>query len=272
MKRHEILGRELFETRDWTIEHIHTDKLAARLATPNSNSQQFIRELDISRHLWFAAMEHLGYGPIPDAVNQLNRGVDRSIEYFFGDWWQQNEDDRICLDKSRDDRALIWSEPFIRSMVLCALTQRWQDASKICSWLDESVQLEYRFELNDYGFQLLYLCIASQLRPEPLPNVDKIADAIRGTRPKRPKLLFSLWEAALEGNEKRFTRDLRRSVKHRLSDSEVKRAVPNILYWIGIEESFIWHIAERNGVAFPDVAPEVEASVVRRQTAGLIVA
>lgn len=266
MKRHEVLGRQLSASLADTVTWLQEDDVVMHLSRPARNPQQFVRELDLSRNLMAGVMEHLGFGTLAFTKQSLNQGVDRAIEYFYGDWWKEFDEDAIHLDKTRPDRRLIWSGPLLKSLLLCALTERWEEAARLSEWVDETVRLEFRFELNDYGAQLFMLCVASQLRSEHFSNLTEIQTGIREARPRRPKHLLALWEAAIGGDQVKFGQNLARSVKHRLSDRDLTRPISNILYWVAIEESLIWHIAERNGLTFPDVPPEVEASIVRRST------
>ncbi len=266
MQRHEILGRHLSTSLPEWVAWLQEDDVVMHLSRPARNPQQFVRELDLSRNLMAGVTEHLGYGTLAFTKASLNQGVDRAIEYFIGDWWKEFDEDAVHLDKSRPDRRLIWSGPLLKSLLLCALTERWAEAARLSEWVDETVRLEFRFELSDYGEQLLMLCIASHLRSEHFSNLSEIQSGILEARSRRPKHLLALWEAAIRGDQVKFCQNLVRSVKHRLSDRDLKRPLPNILRWVAIEESLIWHIAERNGLMFPDVPPEVEASIVRRAT------
>ena len=85
MKRHEILGRNLHETREVTLSLMadRDAKFVARTA-PGQPQQQFARERQIGSAVWRAVLEHLGYGPIDDLLEYLNAGVDNTLEYFLG--------------------------------------------------------------------------------------------------------------------------------------------------------------------------------------------
>ena len=102
----------------------------------------------------------------------------------------------------------------------------------------------------------------------PMRGIDEMVERVKKCRARRPKLLLALWEAAQGTDQKAFDKALIASVKYFLKhDAE---DVPNSAYWVALHQSFLWLLAERNGLEFPaDASEEVEAAVVRRQTIGL---
>lgn len=269
MKRHQILGKELRATLEYTLHSLFVRGEAKYLerTAPGQIQQQFNRALSIGDSVICAVLDHLGYGPINGSSAFVNRGVDRSIEYFFGDWWVPDESDAKALDKSRPDRALQWFGVLPNALFLCALTGRWDDAAKICSWIDSSIQLEYQFELTDYEHQMLYLCIVSSLRPEPLEGVEKMLEFVKKAKAKRPRLLCAVWEAVVARDQKAFDKALKQSVTHFLKVHAEN--VPNVCFWVALDESLLWLIAERNGLTFPVLPENLDAAIVRRQTVRL---
>jgi hypothetical protein len=267
-KRHQILGRELHETLEVTMDVLaRGEALHAERSAPGQPHQQFARLLQLEDATIYAVLEHLGYGPIPDLSAKVNQGVDRALDYFFGDWWVGDEDDAKALDKSRPDRELAWYGPMARGLLLAGLTGRWEDAARLCSWVDGSIHLEYRFEMNDYEYQWLYLGIVSSLRPEPLEGIEELVTMLRSCRPKRPRMLCAAWEAAIARDQAAFDQALKESISQFLK-SHAQNA-PNPNFWVGLEESLVWLIAERNGLKFPTLPEKSDAAIVRRQTVGL---
>lgn len=268
LKRHQILKRELHETLEVTLQLLDSNeaKRGERTA-PGKPQQQFDREMQLSGIVSCAVLEHLGYGPIERLESRLQTGVDLALEYFFGDWWVGDDDDSIALDKSRPDRELRWLGVLPYGLLLAGLTQRWADVEKLSSWVDSSIQLEHRFELNDYEYQWLYLCIASELRPDPLDGIDETLNALRECRPKHPRNLCAAWEAAISSDQKAFDKAFKASVRSFLRTHA--EDVPNVNFWVGLPESLIWIVAERNGLEFPELDDKLDAAIVRRETIGL---
>lgn len=243
-------------------------KYAEALQAPATGlyQQHLGRNEEIGDMLNFAVFEHLGYGPIEGMVDRLNEGVDLAHEYFFGDWWKASEEDARALDKSRPDHALVWWDVLSKGLLLCGLTGRWDDAAKLCSWFDERVDTEYPYGQVSDAYMALFLCVASSLRPQPIPGVESILARVKACRDKRPRLLCSAWEAAVARDQKAFDKAFKDSVeyflKHDADDGPVN-------FWVALDQSLVWLIAERNGLKFPALPEEVDAAVVRRQTIGL---
>jgi hypothetical protein len=268
MKRHQILGKQLHNSLEECLTALaRGEAITARRTAPGQPQQQFDREGELSEIVIFAVLEHLGYGPIEHLASRLNRGVDRAVEYFFGNWWAGDEYDARALDKSRPDRSLRWFGVLPNALLLGGLTGRWDDMAKICSWFDESIEMEYQAGLLEDQYMQVFLCIASSLRPEPMPGVDEIVAKVKKCRTKRPRLLCAVWEAAIARDQKAFDKAFKDSVQHFLKvDAE---DVPNVNYWVALHPSIVWLIAERNGLVFPTLPEQLDAAVVRRQTIGL---
>ncbi|MGD9724661.1 MAG: hypothetical protein AB7E98_24985 [Pirellulales bacterium] len=243
------------------------DAWDASRSVPGQPHQQLVRESQVARSVICAVLEHLGYGPIDNLAWRLNHGVDCSVEYFFGDWWRGDEEDAKALDKSRPDRELRWFDVLPHALLLGGVTGRWNDVAKICSWFDASIEMEYRGGMNEDADMQLFLCIASNLSPAPMPGVDGMLANVKASRARRPRLLCAAWEAALAKDQKAFSKALKDSVSHFLKIDA--QDVPNPNYWVALHASFIWLLAERNGLAFPELPEQVDAALIRRQTIGL---
>jgi hypothetical protein len=241
---------------------------ADALQTPVTGLYQehFGRNEEIGTLLDFAVLEHLGYGPIKDLALRLNQGVTCALDYFFGDWWKANEEDAKALDKSRPDRRLAWAVALMKGLLLCGLTGRWDDAARICSWLDESIRAEYPVvELGD-DYTALFVCIASDLRAQPIPGVQEILARVKAGRYKRPRALCAAWEAAVARDQKAFDKAFKATVDYFLKNDADVNAFQSC---VALDQSLVWLIAERNGLKFPKLREELDAAVVRRQTIGL---
>lgn len=265
LKRHQLLGRELHESLEVTLQLLARSEARAEEHTvPGKPHQQFARVLQLDNAVRCAVLEHLGYGLIDRLPERLQVGVDHALDYFFGSWWANDEEDARALDKSRPDRELMWSGVLTHGLLLAGLTGRWDDAAKICSWIDESIRLEYRFELNDYEYQWLYLCIASHLRAQPLSETAEMLLALKQSRPKRPRSLCAVWEAILVNDQAAFDSALKESLRHFLK-SQAENA-PNVNFWVALDESLMWLVAERQGLGLPKLPDKLNAALLRHQT------
>ncbi len=267
-KRHEILGRNLHTSLEECME-VTNEEYATypELVAPGKPNQQFFREHHIGFCVGDAVLQHLGYGPIEDLQGRLNHGVDCAVEYFFGDWWRASEADAQALDKTRLDRSLRWFDVLPHALLLGGLTGRWDDVAKICSWFDESIELEYRGGMNEDAYMQLFLCIASNLSPTPMSGAEELLSNVKASRSRRPRLLRAVWEAALAKEQKAFDRALQDAVSHFLKVDAKDVSNPN--YWVALHPSFVWLLAERNGLEFPELPEKIDAAIVRRQTIGM---
>jgi hypothetical protein len=265
MKRHELLGRNLVETVEKTLDSIergirrHTERIQ-----PGQPEQEWSRLRLIGDALSFAVMEHLGYGLVPRLRERLDAGVDQTLEYYLGDWWKGCESDARKLDWSRPDRELAWYDVLKDGLLLAALTDRWADITRICSWFRPGINEENQFEMKGYELQHFYYAVALSLQDPPLPEAKEIWAFVRAGKAKRAKHLCEAWDAALARNQKAFDKSLKAAVTHFLK-MDAKDA-PNPCFWVARDASFVWLFAEHQGLTFPPLAPELEAAVVRRQT------
>jgi hypothetical protein len=224
------------------------------------------RNQEIGELLDFAVLEHVGYGPIQDLPGRLNHGVNCALEYFFGDWWKANEEDAKALDKSRPDRRLAWSEALMKGLLLCGLTGRWEDAAKLCSWCDESILADYQVVQLGDDYTALFVCIASDLRAQPIPGAQEVLARVKAWRDKRPRALCAAWEAAVARDQKAFDKAFKATVDYFLKNDADASGIQS---WVALDQSLVWLIAERNGLKFPKLGEDLDAAVVRRQTIGL---
>lgn len=269
-KRHEILGKELHCPLSESLEILRkkeTDYELEITTQPPPIGQQFTRERYLRDVVYFAVLEHLGFGPINNLNGRILRGVKEASDYFLAEWWRANEDDARALDKSRRKRELQWFRPLRSALLLCGLSGRWDDVVRICSWFDENIELEYQAGQIEDEYMLLFLCIVSNLRTEPLVRVDKMLATVKKCRTRRPKLLCAAWEAAMNKDQKAFDKAFKESVAYFVKAEA--EDVPNICFWVALDQSIVWLIAERNGLSFPELPEELDAAVVRRQTIGL---
>jgi hypothetical protein len=229
--------------------------------------QQVSREWIIGYCVGNAVAQHLEVLSIDDFEFHVNTGVDRSLEYFLGDWWTKNETDRTYLDKNHPQRTLIWSAPYLNAAFLCGLSDRWEDLRRISDWVDETVCPEMTFGAIEDEFMLFLIYVASTLRTSPLSTHDRLRQAIEQGRPRRPKLLLAAFQAAIDSNQRAFDKAILESVKN--CEKQEVEDVPNFSYWVGVPQSFVVAVAEKRNLKVPHLPPNLDALLVRRSTLGL---
>lgn len=268
LKRHQILGQNLVLPVTKCLEIHQSEFLKNRAWIEDSKPhQEYSRASLVRSGVVYSVMEHLGYGPLDGIRPRLDEAMDSAVEYFYGDWWRSDEHDAKALDKSRPDRELRWFDVLPDAMLIGGLTGRWDDLAKICNWFDATIEVEYQAGQIEDEYMLLFLCIASSLRPAPIPGIESLLAKVKSCRARRPKLYCALWEAAMVKDQKAFDKALKESVSHFLKVDA--RDVPNPVFWIAQHASFLWLLAERNGLQFPALPEQLDAAVIRRQTIGL---
>jgi hypothetical protein len=150
-------------------------------------------------------------------------------------------------------------------MFLCALLDRWDDVAKLAEWIDDSLSPENRFELTDDAYSVFFMYLGSKLRSVPLARESEMPSFINKSRSKKAKLLLPLLDAALSKSQKDFDKAMVAALKH-YEKYEVED-VANFHYWVAIPHSLVWLIAQRNGLTFPTLPPNLDALIVRRETA-----
>lgn len=248
------------------------------------------RDNVIQRKLRLVAMHHLEIGDVDDLREQTQSGVDLVVDYFCGDWWKPegfarltdevkekyglNDPQKyeralsinaVCLENSRPSDSLEWYTPLRAGLLMGGLTGRWDDVGKICSWFDTAIPPEYcAGEIEDQTFQL-FICIAGELRAEPMNGANQLLAKVKECRLKRPRLLCAAWEAAIAKDQTAFNKAFVDSVLHFVA----KPVDSNIPYDIAaLPQSIIWLIAEHRGLSFPEMSDKCKAAVITRESAG----
>ena len=248
------------------------------------------RESAIQDKLALVALHHLEIGSVDDLPKQAEAGVDLVVDYFCGDWWTEagfarlsdevkmkydlvtpekleaeQRGERLLVDRSEPSDRLRWFTPLRAGLLLGGLTGRWNDVARICSWFDTSIPPEYcAGETEDEMFQL-FICIAGELNPQPVPGIDELLAKVGKSRVKRPRLLCAAWEAVLAKDQAAFEKAFVESVKHFVAKPSDSRILYNI---VALPQSIIGLIAEHRGLQLPAMPEKCQAAVVTRETVG----
>jgi hypothetical protein len=252
---------------------------AQRANEPDCESlSERIRDKPLYPLLW-----HLGFRvlSVSEIRKEVEDGVDLALRYFDDRWWRPqelekyklteeelldiNELNRESLDRSYSQRQLKWFHAFRSALFLGGLVQRWRDVASISSWFDATMEPEYMAGQLEDEYQQLFLCIAANLRREPMPGADKVLAKVEKCRTKRPRLLCAAWKAAKAGDQVAFNKGFPETVRHFLSKPEEGE----LDKWVAIDQSSIWFVAERSGLKFPLLSEKEKAAVVTRESAGL---
>lgn len=280
-RNYELLGRTW--NCDLPVAEMIEEWLRINAKLTNSSGRH-ARAAAIQSTLFYPTLKHLGFEPIAaDLVRrETHLGVDLAARYFDDTWWRPdqmrqlgvtadelaaaNEFNSHGLDKSRPDRELQWFEAFTSALFLGGLAGRWDDLAKIGSWFDATIEPEYQAGQIEDEYMLLFVCIAGNLAPRPMPGVAELLAKVKKCRTKRPRLLTAAWEAAAAADQAAFDRAFPETVKHFLS--KPPDGMP--YHWLAIDQSSIWLIAESRGLRMPPLPEKLAAAVVTRESAGMV--
>jgi hypothetical protein len=264
MARHELLDVRLNDTPSKWVATLH-DEFRGVGKYPADWNQQGLRSDDLWMALSLGVMKHLEYPTSPGVERRIHEGVDVAIDYFFGTWWKESDMYGTMLDKRRPDRDLIWFTPFSCGLLLALLSDRMEDAAKLCSWVEPGLKPEYLGgELEDEVCGL-YMCMASRLLSERLEGIDDIEESIKKCRARRPRLLYNAWRAASIGDQTAFNKGFKDSMQHFAKKYHEAQMVTD---WIAQHQSVIWLIAKKQGLTFPPLSEKLAAMVISRESLG----
>jgi hypothetical protein len=265
-KRFSVLGCKFTSSPKRFVEY-YAREFTGVGSYSDTGNQQYYRQDDIWSAASSAALCHLGYELTKPVEEFLERGFDVVIHYFCDDWWKADKDSAEVMDKRFKRRPLHWFEPFSTGLFVGLLTQRWGELAKVCSWVEADLNHEYLGDQVEEELVHLYRSIAAGLRPDPMPKLTQVEEKIRKCRTLRPKLLFSAWEAARDGNQPAFEEAFLKALKHYRANFVVEREPP--LYWIALHHSVVGMAAERLGMKLPELSEEFDAVLVTRKSLGL---
>lgn len=261
MKRHEVLEKKLAESFDWTIQYHDRcwQKLAKQLEQADSRKAE-LRSEQIDWAIEQAVLRHLELGPVENLGTKLDTGVNHAVEYYYGIWWQHHHDDRYFLDKPADYPVQGWYQTLFHGVLLADWTDRWDDGLRLLDWVDADVARGVQHG-DPYLNYSLYVVSTLHRR---LPNHQQLIELIQKEGNAFERLLASTCESIAEADPVGFAKNLSKAVKkfHR----SIAEDVPNPVFWLSLDLSLLWSIATRSGLQLPDLTPQEDATIVRRET------
>lgn len=271
-KRHATLGCTLSFFEDNMAENLARRFLGLGDYPPQESSYYF-RKDDIWHAVNALSLHHLGFELTKPPEFFLERGFDVAVDYFCGDWWNDDEDAQEFLDKTTHRDNLEWVTEFTHSLLLGLLSERWDDVSRICSWVEADLVPEYMGGFFEPELVHVYRSIAAGLRSSPMPGLDMVERQILNCRLERPKVLFRAWQAARARDQSQFEKAFVDAVAHfgRYFDPEHSErcdyAAP--FDWIAPHHSVVAMAAVRLGMRLPQLTPKQEAWIMTRESLGL---
>ena len=266
MKKFELVGYPPGRIKDW-VSSLASDSIDVG-KFPVSGDHHSRRTCGINSRLALLGLRHLGLDFVLDTKSFLARSTDAVEEYFCGDWWRDDEDSCIHMDKSKRNPERDWSGAFSRSLTLLLLDEDWDRTARVCAWVDADLPAYPVGFSNDPEDEVIYLyqIMAAALRPEPMPGIESLQEVLRKCRKKQPKLLYKAWDAACRGDQSEFNESFLKSVE---AFAGRRREHDYPLDYIAVFQSTVGMAAKRIGMANPELPPELQAFVMTRKSIGL---
>jgi hypothetical protein len=237
----------------------------------NAPTQYLARNSDLLTVVQTLSVFHLGFDLAISVDNYLIQGFDVAVDYFCTDWWQNDERDRLLMDKKNHKKnRLDWVDPFSWGLLLGFLCERWDDLERVCDWVEADIKSGEKGEDFEEELVDLYRCLAAGLRTKPMPGLEQVEARILKSRKKRPKLLFQAWDAARSGNQASFHDAFLKAIQHHESGFDpTSREFRAPIQRIAPHHSVVALAARRKGMTLPELTPRQNAFLISRESLGL---
>lgn len=250
-----------------SIEEVLKDRIHRFEEEKSEEKTNYSLTSAIYNVVYILCIKHLEF---PEAIAPepyIQQGGEIALDFFFGNWWQEAKAYE-GLSEPEKNQALSWSEPFIHGMLFLMLLQRWDDLSKLCSWLDSDIEIDDTPDVEKEVLLVIKLVASSQL-PEPMAGLEEIRTDINNCRLKQPKLLLKIWDAIEAMDQKEFEKTMKESLTHYLKsvDAYIKKGVFKCC--VAEFQTVLCLIALKKGLAFPKLPEKLAAALVTRETLGL---
>lgn len=215
----------------------------------------------------YAALKHFGFDTTTEPLRRLfSEAVHKSHEHYWGDWWHPEQTRAWCAAKGMSDVDAEWEvrsnaqlapdypgerdldrRGLVTTMLAASFVGMWDELAKICNWFNTKLSLEYCDGVREDEYQYGLLYMASLLREQPMPGIDKLVAKIEKCRHKQAKALLRLIRAAFDANQQELDETLPESI-----DLYYKKRDPlDLIDLIALEQSVLAQIARRNGLVLP---------------------
>lgn len=233
----------------------------------------FIRVEDVYLALEIVAARHLELPGAHEAQPFVTRGFNCALHCFLEDWEIDDDpggSDFVIAKQKRNPRVW-WFAPYSRGLILGLLSEHWDDVARLCSWPWAGLAPQHsgiNVELED-EVALMYIIISSAFRKEPLRGLEKLCAKVRKCRTKRPRLLISLWDAFVEGDQAAFDKALEQSLRHHASGLRLSNRDWRLAERLALVQTAICTAAVRRGMQLPDLPEELSAYLITRRSIGI---
>lgn len=138
---------------------------------------------------------------------------------------------------------------FEQILLMCQVTGDDKNFKKVCAFVPPAIAAS---RLRDSScpplpYAQLWMVIASEFRPEPIPRVKSLEKEVAGSRSKRSKFLLSAWKAIAAKDAPTFSSSIADSLKEFDEHPDPNR-MPDFRGQIAIAESVLCNLAKQRGI------------------------
>lgn len=214
------------------------------------------REFDIHRALNAGAIRHLRFPSAPAADKYLDAGVDVAMDLFFGDWWPQ-----LYSSEEEKNDDIGWFGTFPWSLLLALLRNRYDEATRLCSWCHVEMEPEYQGTLEpEVGY--IYLLIAGLMADSASSASTKLREKITQCRLKRPQLLLLLLDAVTETKQEAFEEAMLKSMKHFSKSCPRSEIGGDFVSLLALPQSILNMVARHRGMVSCELTANLQGHII----------
>lgn len=259
-----ILGKS-FQTTDHLMRH-RLEKLPKSLKEfPPSTSGFLFCLSDLQLPL---ILHHLGATTTPPFDLIIKESRNKIREYYTTAWYESKPEEWEKVRKDPDNERFSgeWFQIFPKALWLALMIDDDESIEIIADWVESWFTIGWMPTPVDTAMGQLLISVAATFRSTPLVGQVEMESVILVCRKKAPKVLFEAWNAARNGNQNEFEKQLEKSVKD-FRNKQKEEANP--LYALAMFQSIVLAGARKLGRSLPDYSPEIWASLPTSESVGL---
>jgi len=211
-------------------------------------------------------VRHLGAPASTTNASVVEQGAELSQQYFADPWSKSHEYDQKALCKQRNNKELVWFEPFRLGFLMSLLANRLDVATTLADWTESWMVPEPVAIPFDPLLGKFYLALASDFRRSQLEDRAEMEQAIAKSRKKEPKLLYATWQAVRDADQAAFEAAFQASLEH-----FEKTFTPTVVAYeyIALNQSILLAAARHRGRALPALTRRQQARLLTHESLNL---
>ncbi len=261
----EILGLDL-KRLEWVSSKERFEKDFLGQGNYDGMVQVLARKFDVMYCVEVAVYQHFGVDVqhLGGVEKYLKEGLKISLDYFFGDYIEQDENSRFRMLKEPSNENISWFEVYRDGLFLSLLANDSDAEQKLVGYIEPWLPFDessYLVSVYDNGYHKL---LAEYLKEGDIVTT-ALAGEVENCKKKRPKLLMGCLNAIRNKDAKAFASSLKSFLDYFIK-SELGEKITT---YFSIEGSILWHVAQRAGIEPTGLTDKQMALIMTRKSLGL---